>query len=302
MESEIAFQLEDLPFLPLQKPTSECVFVGSGDSYAASLAVSHYSGQRALCCYPLDLVENPSISQGRVVYLVSISGRTKENILAAKAARKNGAPTVAVTAKQDSPLARSCDNVIELNYRSAQVATAGSISFTASLLTCLSLVFDVKIPNNMAKLFKLAEKQADAVVSSLGLERKSWYILGNGSLFPIAVYGALKLIEVIGTKAFAYPMEEFCHAPLFSARKKDAFVILGRPYDGSNRLAQRLADEGFSSTSVRISDGGMLESLLDATFFTQLLALKIAQRLRLKECYFLRNKSLLGISSDFIYG
>ena len=291
-----------MELLKLQKTNERCLFVGAGDSYSASLAAHYASGQVALCCHPLDLVENPSISDGRVVYLVSISGRTKANILAAKVARKKGALTVAVTANEESPLAKSCDQVIKLNYRKAAASTAGTISFTSSLLTCLSLVLDVKIPRGLSRLLKLAEKQADDIVSYMGPAEQTWFILGNGILFPIAVYGALKLNEVIGRKAIAYPVEEFCHSPLFSIGRKDAIVTPGHLDDGSESLAQRLSHEGFSSSYVRISNQSLLESLLHSTFLVQLLALGIAQKKRIKECYFLRNRSLLSVSSDFIYG
>ena len=57
--------------------------------------------------------------------------------------------------------------------------------------------------------------------------RKSYFILADGILFPVALYGAMKLNEVIGARAVAYPAEEFCHSPIFSITKKDAILILG---------------------------------------------------------------------------
>jgi hypothetical protein len=67
------------------------------------------------------------------------------------------------------------------------------------------------------------------------------------------------------------------------------------------QLSQRLSLEGFSSVHVDFKSAG-IGLLLQSTFFMQLLVLKLAQRRGLTSCYFLKNKKLLRMSSDFIYG
>ena len=300
MESEINSQPQKLQNIPLQEHDTKCLMVGAGDSFAASLAAQYASGNRILCCHPLDLVANPSLADGRLVYLVSISGKTKANVLAAKSAKMRGLRTVAITAKPESPLAASCDDVIEIKYERAPIVTAGTISFTLSLLVCLSLATDLRIPKNLNLLLALAEKEASAFVRLRKFVTNPYFILGNGALFSIATYGTLKINEVIGAKALAYPTEEFCHSPIFSIGRKDAVVILGSGSDVS--LSRRLEREGYNSILVQNRHEDMLQNLLYFTFFVQFLALKLAQKLNLKECYFLANKPLLGVSSDFIYG
>ena len=66
MESEIGFQLHDLPSGELPKQENNGLFVGSGDSYAACLLAQLASGNKVLSCHPLDLVRDPSIADGRV--------------------------------------------------------------------------------------------------------------------------------------------------------------------------------------------------------------------------------------------
>ena len=179
MESEIRFQLEDLPLVKSYKADKNCLFVGSGDSYAACLVAQYASGNRALSCYPLDLLENPSIADGRVVYAVSVSGKTRANILAIKAAKKRGIHTVAITANPDSPLASACDEVIVMRYRRAPIITAGTISFAANVITCLSIATKVKFPMCISSLLTVAEKQADDVVGAISSSEKSYFVLGN---------------------------------------------------------------------------------------------------------------------------
>jgi fructoselysine-6-P-deglycase FrlB-like protein len=296
MQVEIGYQVEDLPRQELPLQSKNCLFVGSGDSYVAGLVAQHASGGRALCCYPTDLIQNPSVARGQNIYVVSISGSTKTNIVAAKIAKRQGALTTAVTAMPASPLARVCDRTIELKYRNAGVTTAGTISFTCSMLACISLATKLELPD-LAKVYMQAEKQAERIAGNT--DRKgSYFILGNGALHPAAIYGALKFNEVFGAKAMPYQAEEFCHSPLFSAKKSDQLIVMGS--DG-RRLNERLNQEGFSSVHVSFKGTGT-ELLLQSTFFLQLLALKLAQRHKMTSCYFLKNKRLLSLSSDFIYG
>jgi glucosamine--fructose-6-phosphate aminotransferase (isomerizing) len=326
MQAEIEYQVQDLCRLDLSSsssssspnPARNCLFVGSGDSYIAGLAAQYFSGSHSICCYPIDIIRNPSLIKGRKLYIVSISGNTQANILAAKIAKKHGAISVtALTARSSSRLAESCDQTIELRYRNTGIVTAGTISFTASMIKCISLSTHLPILSaDLKKLYKDAEKQAEQVMSKVDHKKSSnfgigsstnnsnnnrtFFLLGDGQLYAIAKYGTLKFNEVFGAKALAYPAEEFCHSPLFSIKEVDHAIVLGDG-DGSNRrLSKRLNEEGFSSFYVEFKNTG-IELLLQATFFVQLLVLKLAQKYSLNTCHFLMNKKLLKMSSDFIY-
>jgi fructoselysine-6-P-deglycase FrlB-like protein len=325
MQAEIEYQIQDLCGLDLSSsssssnPASNCLFVGSGDSYIAGLAAQYFSGSHSICCYPIDIIRNPSLIKGRKLYIVSISGNTQANILAAKIAKKHGASIVtALTARSSSRLAESCDETIELRYRNTGIVTAGTISFTASMIKCISLSTQLHIlSTDLKKLYKDAEKQAEQVMSKVGHKKSSnfaigssnsnsnsnnrtFFLLGDGQLYAIAKYGTLKFNEVFGAKALAYPAEEFCHSPLFSIKEVDQAIVLGDGNGSNRKLSKRLNEEGFPSFYVEFKNTG-IELLLQATFFVQLLVLKLAQKYSLTNCHFLRNKKLLKMSSDFIY-
>jgi glucosamine 6-phosphate synthetase-like amidotransferase/phosphosugar isomerase protein len=334
MQAEIEYQVQELPKLDLLSslsppPVNNCLFVGSGDSYVAGLAAQYYSGSQAICCSPIDIINNHLLVRKRNLFIVSISGNTQANILAAKIAKKHGVSTVsALTARSSSRLAKSCDQTIELKYKNTGITTAGTISFTASMIKCISLSTKlIQLPSDLRKMYNLAEKQAKQVISRIDDKNNnnnnnnttstdnnstSYFILGNSKLHAIAMYGALKFNEVFGAKAMAYPVEEFCHSPLFSIKETDQVIVLGgggegeddedddEDYDNSRKLSKRLNEEGFSSVHVGFRLTG-IELLLQATFFIQLFVLKLAQKYGLTSCYFLRNEKLLKISSDFIY-
>lgn len=295
MQAELEDQIQCLQkqaLLPLDKNP---LFVGSGDSYVAGLVAQNVSNKRAICCHPADIIQNPSISSGRNVYIVSISGSTKASILAARVAIRKGARTTAITARPASRLGRTCDETIELKYKSAGVTTPGTISFTSSLLACTSLAAKIRLPADLGSIYRQAENQARNVVKKI--HNNKYFLLGDGILYPVAVYGALKFNEIFGARAIPYPAEEFCHSPLFSLKKDDQIILMGR----GERLDQRLKREGYSSVQVDFRGTG-IRLILQSVFFIQLLMLYLAQRRGLTSCYFLSNKKLLKISSDFIYG
>lgn len=309
MQAEIEYQVQDLHKLELSSPVSNCLFVGSGDSYIAGLAAQYFSGSHAICCSPIDIIKNHLLVKRRNLFVVSISGNTQANILAAKIAKKHGVGTIsALTARSSSRLAKSCDQTIELKYKNTGITTAGTISFTASMIKCISLSTELQLPSNLRKMYNRAEKQAKQAISKIddksnsSSSSTSYFILGNSQLHAIAMYGALKFNEVFGAKAMAYPAEEFCHSPLFSIKETDQAIVLGGEDDDDNsrKLSKRLNEEGFSSVHVGFKRTG-IELLLQATFFVQLFVLKLAQKYGLTSCYFLRNKKLLRVSSDFIY-
>lgn len=308
MQAEIEYQVQDLHKLELSSPVSNCLFVGSGDSYIAGLAAQYFSGSHAICCSPIDIIKNHLLVKRRNLFVVSISGNTQANILAAKIAKKHGVGTIsALTARSSSRLAKSCDQTIELKYKNTGITTAGTISFTASMIKCISLSTELQLPSNLRKMYNRAEKQAKQAISKIDDKSNSssstnYFILGNSQLHAIAMYGALKFNEVFGAKAMAYPAEEFCHSPLFSIKETDQAIVLGGEDDDDNsrKLSKRLNEEGFSSVHVGFKRTG-IELLLQATFFVQLFVLKLAQKYGLTSCYFLRNKKLLRVSSDFIY-
>lgn len=298
MQAEIEHQIQDLQKLDLSSYANDCLFTGSGDSYVAGLAAQYFSGNHAICCYPIDIIKNPLLAKGRNLYIVSISGNTRANILAAKIARKNGVNTItAITKRPSSRLAKASDQVIELKYRSTNIVAAGTISFTISMIECISLVTRLRLPTDIGRILVQAEKHAKQTIREIDDESYSYVILANGQLYPIAIYCALKFNEVFGARAVAYPAEEFCHSPLFSIKKSDQIIVMG---DDSRKLSKKLNEEGFSSVHVGFKSRG-IELLLRSTFFVQLLVLRLAQKYGLTSCYFLKNKKLLELSSDFIY-
>jgi glucosamine 6-phosphate synthetase-like amidotransferase/phosphosugar isomerase protein len=308
METEIEYQIEDLEKLELPQPQTsfdDCVITGSGDSYVASMITRYMSSYNAICCHPMDIVLNPAIVRNRKVYLVSLSGSTRATICAAKVAKKAALRTIAVTTRPESPLAKSSDDIISIRYNSTSIPTSGTIGFTASMLCCLSLVHKVDYLNNVKNIYNESIVLADYLTNYKIKRSTSHIFLGNGIVFPAALYGSLKMNEVFGVRSFAYSLDEFCHSPIFSIKNNDRIIILGNDACDlgiSKTIMNRLAEINIMTLYVDCRKRSMIEGLLKSIFFLQLYAVKLAVKNRLKDCYFLRNERLLSLSSQLIYG
>lgn len=308
METEIGYQPADLEKLELPRPRArfdDCIITGSGDSYVASLVTRYMSGYNVVCCHPMDIVFNPAIVRNRKVYLVSISGRTRATICAARVAKKNALRTIAVTTRPESPLAKCSDDIISIRYSSTNIPTSGTIGFTASMLCCLSLVSKVDYLSNVKRIYNESIVPADYLSNYKVKSSASHIFLGNGVFFPAALYGSLKMNEVFGVRSFGQSLDEFCHSPIFSVKNKDRIIIVGndtRDLSVSKTITNQLSEINVCTFYVDCRNRSMIESLLKSIFFLQLYVVKLAVKNQLKDCYFLKNQSLLSLSSQLIYG
>ncbi|MFQ5969781.1 MAG: SIS domain-containing protein [Nitrososphaerales archaeon] len=301
-EQEIKYQVTDLPKFIRELKTEKlnvdeqerCVLTGAGDSFVAAMITEYASNNKIRCTDPMNICLNPRIVKDRIVYTISISGNTRANIEAAKVASKISSKIVAITANSKSKLAKACDEVIELKFRSSGMITAGSIGFTASMLACLSLIKNLQI-SNVKELFSAAENDA----GSLHLVDHTC-ILGSWTTYPLAMYGCAKIYEVLGTKAHYAMLEQFCHMELFSVKKNDSILILSDD-DKASELATKLIDDGYNVYAFKPRHKNLEKNMLYYAMLLQLIVLQNAKRANLAECYFITNDRLRGISSSLIY-
>ena len=310
MKREIEAQLMLVDDLELvgQVDVSRCTMTGSGDSYVAASIASYLSNFRIKCCYPSTLIFNPEILIDRELYIISISGRTAQNIVAAKLAKKNNIKTIAITADPESELGRICDGTVRIKYSKDGTLTSGTLSFISSMLTCLSLT--TKITYNTKDLryaFEIANNRIDDLLKKIPNTTSSILFLADGLLYPVACYASLKLNEVLGIRSYPYSLEEYCHAPLFSIKKDDKVIILSSSENHVThskiikQFVEKLGGLNYSLSSLDFPGPSYLDCLFQAIFSVQLLSLKMAEKNGLVDCFFVQSRDLLEISSDCIY-
>lgn len=279
------------------------IFSGSGDSLVSAMLAESFSEGMVKAMDPLDLYRNRYLAKSKNVFFVSISGNTITNIKVARIAKR----ATAITAHAQSRLAKASDDVILLSSPNSGVFTAGSISFLESALTCISLVKKITIPKDSDSLFSAAKKDAKKAASALyksgsGIGAKRIYILGNFHTFPLAMYCAAKLYEILGSDVHYCKIEQFSHMELFSAKKGDAVIIFEQKNSHNDQLAKNLKKVGIKVICPGIEkNSNPISEILYYAFFSQFLGLFSAQLRSKKECHFVTAKKIRDVSNKMIY-
>jgi glucosamine--fructose-6-phosphate aminotransferase (isomerizing) len=274
--------------IPKQK---QAIFCGTGDSFVSAQLVEVFSNFRARAFDPLDLVKNKKLAENKDLYIISISGNTISNIKLAKSVKN----TIAVTAHRQSRLVNACKKLIFLQYPNSGIFTAGSISFLASALTCISLVSKIKI-ESVSKLYKKAEAQSKKIRL-----RGKVFLLGNLHTFPVAMFGVAKIYETVGLDAHYERIEQFSHMGLFSAKKGDTVIIFEEKNKYNSKLASNLKKYGLNVVQLQPNTKNVQETVLFFIFASELIALYHAKKKNQKDCFFVTAKKLRKASSSMIY-
>ncbi len=307
MGEEISNQTQDLPgfasqlrkrHTPKLKPSS-LIFTGSGDSYAAAVFAQELSQGESAASDPYELLTNIRRIRGKNLVIISVSGRTKTNVELARKAKGISTSTLAITANPDSPLARECDETLQLEYRTTGILTSGTISFTTSLLACALLL------RSLPRTIQVKSAPIDTrwlSTSSKQAGKGAFVFTGSGINYALSFYGTAKISEVLGAKAEAVYPEQLGHAKLFTIDKKRDFILCipsGR--DKAMETHQLLIKDGFQSSVIAFPDSQVVNRSLKIAIYLQRLALSLARRKGIKECAFLSDKSRLNLSNRMIY-
>ena len=180
--------------------------VGAGDSYAAALAFEA-AVPHAVALDPFEATLARTLEAwsrgGCVLLALSVGGRTRAVVGAARRARGAGCRVVAVTANPDSPLAAASDEVVELVYG----GLAGGVGAARHLVMLAALA--------------ALTGHGPGLTEPPGLQGCEWLTgptvhVGAGSSYPSALYAVLKLYEVFGSPVRSERLEQFLHAPIYS--------------------------------------------------------------------------------------
>ncbi len=276
IEQEIHNQVEDLPAFARELgkydrfrnlDPSSMTFTGSGDSLASSLFAHYLSQMQALAADPFELQLYPQVSKNKTVFITSISGKTRTNIQLAKRVRGLAKKRVAITANPESPLAKECDNVIRLRYRSPGIPTSGTASFSASLLAVTSLI------RRLPKLDSLPIMERRAAGWARGLRvhpNGEFLFVGSGTGYALAMYAAFKIHEVLGLTAQYQHTEQLGHSQLFSLqRKTDNLLFLSPSSDKkASEVFRVLSKSGFNAYLLKSGTADPILAALQVMFLS----------------------------------
>ncbi len=280
------------------KAPAGSLFVGAGDSFAASGIASYLSSMKYAALDSYELVSDPPVAKGRTVYFVSVSGMTTSNLAAAKAAEDYASERVAITANHQGKLVTVTDRALFLPYDYTP-RVPGTLSFSLSLSVLIRLAagdFDC----DFEKIHSRAVRDAKELLFSDG---GMTYYLGNAAGFPVSLYAGLKTHEFLGWRAQAGMLEEFNHAGLFSLKKRDAVNVFCAfdPLDLGRKLCGALRRNGFRAAAIPAFGANRFEQVFYFVFLSQYAVLRKAESVGLPRPHFAGDPASLAISDSLIY-
>ncbi|MFS8047343.1 SIS domain-containing protein [Rhizobium sp. BR 314] len=219
------------------------VFLGCGTSYNLALSLATYAnraGYPAIAVPGAEWLNRPTAFWPRwqKAHLVALSrsGETTETVAAAKASRKAGVFVTAITVEPDSSLAKNCDRLIEAPTHNDEGIV---MTVSASLMLLLGMqMVGMEISPSIIRSARLLADQLDKALPGIIAGRSHFVFLGSGSLYGIALEGALKLMEMSQSMTQGFHPLEYRHGPislvdentavimLYSADQKDAEALL----------------------------------------------------------------------------
>ena len=174
---------------------------------------------------------NPIISEEDVVIAISQSGETADTLAALELAKSKGATILGICNVVGSSISRITD-AGSYTHAGPEIGVASTKAFTAQVtilsLLALSLahkkgtISESEFRILIAELEAIPEKVQRVLENNAHIEKISSEFkdvtnalyLGRGSLFPVALEGALKLKEISYIHAEGYPAAEMKHGPI----------------------------------------------------------------------------------------
>lgn len=174
---------------------------------------------------------NPLVDDRTLVIVISQSGETADTLAALREARRKGARVVAVTNVVDSSVAREADDVI-YTHAGPEIAVASTKAYSTQLI-CMYLLGlylaqkrgalkGKETAHIVGELRKLPEKVSAVLENGKSIkdfvrrhaERPSFFFIGRGVDYAVAMEGSLKLKEISYIHAEAYAAGELKHGTL----------------------------------------------------------------------------------------
>ena len=174
---------------------------------------------------------------------MSQSGETADTLASLREAKRRGIKTMGIINTVGSTIAREVTHggiYLHAGVESSVASTKAYSSMVAALLMLGGFIAykqgkDASItrkiagellalPNEIS--IALSQKSAIDKLAQKLYKHHDWFFLGRGTLYPVALEGALKLTEVAYAHAQAFPSGEMKHGPIALINGKHISVLL----------------------------------------------------------------------------
>lgn len=229
-------KLKELPLSFDWQNVSRLTIVACGTASYAGLVAKYWFEQLARLPVEIDIASEfryreAPLPEGGVTIVVSQSGETADTLAALRYAKTQGQKILSIVNVPMSSIARESDVVVP-TLAGPEIGVASTKAFTTQLtvLLCLALMAAQarqtlsaeRVGEILKALQAVPERISDILREEHHLQELAQHIsdahdvlyLGRGTLYPIAMEGALKLKEISYIHAEGYPAGEMKHGPI----------------------------------------------------------------------------------------
>ena len=229
------------------------VMVACGTAFYACLTAKYWFEKIAGIPVEVDIASEfryrePPITPGTHAIFVSQSGETADTLAALHYARGKADRIVTVVNVPESSMAREADYVLPI-HAGAEIGVASTKAFTCMLTVLLTMALRAGADRGRISESQISEyvRKFRALPGTLNValdrdeviedaarkiaEARDVLFLGRGSMYPLALEGALKLKEISYIHAEAYASGELKHGPIALIDKTVPVVVMA-PRDG----------------------------------------------------------------------
>ncbi len=216
----------------LWKNVKKLYLIACGTSYHAALTAKYYFETWANLDCQVDFASEfryrkPVLDAGTVVGVISQSGETADTLAALRLANESGMSTFSICNVPNSTIAR--ESGFQYPTKAGpEIGVASTKAFTAQLTILCALALDVarlrgkmdlasfqslaRLPLDLDRILSMSDEFI-AIGEKLKSQRIILYV-GRGTMFPIALEGALKMKELSYIPAEGFAAGELKHGPI----------------------------------------------------------------------------------------
>ena len=230
------------------KRVSRIYLVACGTSWHASLIGKFMIETLARIPVEVDLASEfryraPIIDEATLTIGITQSGETADTLGAIRKAKESGSRILAICNVVGSSITREADGVI-YTHAGPEIGVASTKAFTSQLVALymfalylgrirglissshfFEMMYELKvIPEKIESILLREEKIKE--LANLLYKKDSFFFLGRGIMYPIALEGALKLKEISYIRAEGYAGGEMKHGPIALIDKDTVVVAL----------------------------------------------------------------------------
>lgn len=240
---------EELDFAAIDR----LVMVACGTAFYACMVAKYWFEQIARLPVEIDIASEfryrePPIPAKTAALFVSQSGETADTLAAMRYCNGKADKLVSVVNVPESSIARESDLALPI-HAGVEIGVASTKAFTCQLIVLLSLALKAATDRGTLSVNEAAEiydamrglpllldtalAQSDTIQKAAQRlsEARDVLFLGRGSMYPLALEGALKLKEISYIHAEGYASGELKHGPIALIDSHMPVVVLA-PRDG----------------------------------------------------------------------